>query len=144
MAIVDLFVKLIKVWNLLFLLCICFGSPFKGYYIETGILATYFCFVLIPLIIRTKLPISRIINILSTFKKNSLNQSNLVETRLAQFTFIGAWFGCFVIPLDWDRWWQAYPLPPLFGQIVGSVIGFIIGFIESKYQPIETFSFKNL
>ncbi|CEF61101.1 Nitrogen permease regulator 2-like protein [Strongyloides ratti] len=118
MAIIDLLVKVIKVWSLSFLFCICFGSPFKGYYTETSILATYFCGVLIPLIIRTKLPISRIIGVLSTFKKNSLNQSNIIETRLAQFTFIGAWFGCFVIPLDWDKWWQAYPLPALFGQII--------------------------
>uniref|UniRef100_A0A0N5BVX3 maleylacetoacetate isomerase n=1 Tax=Strongyloides papillosus TaxID=174720 RepID=A0A0N5BVX3_STREA len=118
MAITDLLVKIIKVWNISFLLCICFGSPFKGYYTETGILATYFTVVLIPLIVRTNLSISRIINILSTVKKNSINQSNILETRLAQFTFIGAWFGCFVIPLDWDQWWQAYPLPVLFGQII--------------------------
>jgi len=21
-------------------------------------------------------------------------------------SIVGAWFGAFVIPLDWDRWWQ--------------------------------------
>uniref|UniRef100_A0A0K0FAM8 Glycosylphosphatidylinositol anchor biosynthesis protein 11 n=1 Tax=Strongyloides venezuelensis TaxID=75913 RepID=A0A0K0FAM8_STRVS len=144
MAITDLLVKIVKVWNISFLLCICFGSPFKGYYTETGILATYFTVVLIPLIVRTNFSISRIINILSTVKKNSINQSNILETRLAQFTFIGAWFGCFVIPLDWDQWWQAYPLPVLFGQIIGSAIGLIIGIIETKYQRVEIIPSKYL
>lgn len=39
---------------------------------------------------------------------------------------IGAWFGAFVIPLDWDRWWQRWPLPCIFGALIGGILGFII------------------
>lgn len=40
-------------------------------------------------------------------------------------TVIGAWFGCFVMPLDWDRWWQKWPLPSLVGAIIGASFNFI-------------------
>nr|CAD7202382.1 unnamed protein product [Timema douglasi] len=31
--------------------------------------------------------------------------------RNMQFTLFGTWLGAFVIPLDWDRPWQAWPVP---------------------------------
>jgi hypothetical protein len=36
---------------------------------------------------------------------------------------LGAWFGAFVIPLDWDRYWQRWPTP----CVIGSTIGFLLG-----------------
>lgn len=38
---------------------------------------------------------------------------------------VGAWAGCFVLPLDWDRWWQQWPLPCCFGAILGAFIACI-------------------
>lgn len=35
---------------------------------------------------------------------------------------IGAWAGSVVVPLDWDRDWQAYPIP----NVVGAFAGFTI------------------
>lgn len=32
---------------------------------------------------------------------------------------VGAWFGAFVIPLDWDRDWQKWPIPCVIGSIFG-------------------------
>lgn len=32
---------------------------------------------------------------------------------------IGAWAGSMVYPLDWDRSWQAYPIPNIVGAIAG-------------------------
>lgn len=42
-----------------------------------------------------------------------------VLLRNIQFTSIGAWFGAFVIPLDWDREWQVWPIPCSLGAMIG-------------------------
>ncbi|KAI5895005.1 uncharacterized protein SCHCODRAFT_02686473 [Schizophyllum commune H4-8] len=35
---------------------------------------------------------------------------------------LGAWLGSIALALDWDRSWQAYPLPPAYGAVVGYVL----------------------
>lgn len=37
--------------------------------------------------------------------------------------FVGAWSGALVIPLDWDRWWQQWPISCCLGSLAGSLIG---------------------
>ncbi|XP_037087952.1 glycosylphosphatidylinositol anchor biosynthesis protein 11-like isoform X2 [Pollicipes pollicipes] len=36
---------------------------------------------------------------------------------------VGAWLGAFVIPLDWDRPWQVWPVPCCAGAQLGSAVG---------------------
>lgn len=36
---------------------------------------------------------------------------------------LGAYLGAAAIPLDWDRWWQRWPLPCLIGALAGFPIG---------------------
>ncbi|KAL3112363.1 hypothetical protein niasHT_019088 [Heterodera trifolii] len=36
--------------------------------------------------------------------------------------FLGAWLGAVVIPLDWDQWWQAWPLCSHFGSLFGVLL----------------------
>lgn len=40
---------------------------------------------------------------------------------------IGAWSSCVVIPLDWDRDWQAWPIPVVVGAYVGAFLGYSFG-----------------
>jgi phosphatidylinositol glycan class F len=40
---------------------------------------------------------------------------------------VGAWAGAIPLALDWDRPWQAYPLPPAYGALLGSVLGALAG-----------------
>lgn len=40
---------------------------------------------------------------------------------------VGAWVAAVVIPLDWDRVWQRWPVPILVGAYLGSSIGRGIG-----------------
>ncbi len=35
----------------------------------------------------------------------------------------GAWLGSCAMPLDWDRWWQAWPIPNTFGALAGLLLG---------------------
>ena len=36
---------------------------------------------------------------------------------------LGAWIGGFVVPLDWQEPWQAWPLPVLYGTTLGNLVG---------------------
>lgn len=41
-------------------------------------------------------------------------------------SIVGAWFGAFVIPLDWDRWWQVWPVSCIWGNLIGYCCGLLI------------------
>lgn len=43
--------------------------------------------------------------------------------RNLQSTLFGAWLGAFVIPLDWDRPWQEWPIPCCVGALLGYITG---------------------
>lgn len=39
----------------------------------------------------------------------------------------GAWLGALVIPLDWDRWWQEWPVSCCIGALFGTLYGILSG-----------------
>lgn len=43
----------------------------------------------------------------------------------------GAWLGSIVIPLDWDRPWQAWPVPCVLGAFLFYSIGAVVGLVTS-------------
>jgi hypothetical protein len=43
----------------------------------------------------------------------------------------GAWLGSIVIPLDWDRPWQAWPVPCVLGAFLFYSIGAVTGLVVS-------------
>lgn len=47
---------------------------------------------------------------------------------------LGAWTGCFVLPLDWDRWWQQWPLPCCFGALAGASLALVHLFLFDNHQ----------
>ncbi|XP_029449222.1 phosphatidylinositol-glycan biosynthesis class F protein isoform X2 [Rhinatrema bivittatum] len=61
------------------------------------------------------------------FSKNgamSIWDSSLQITTVC--SIVGAWFGAFPIPLDWDRPWQVWPISCSLGATFGYVAGLII------------------
>ncbi|NXK92666.1 PIGF protein, partial [Formicarius rufipectus] len=61
------------------------------------------------------------------FSKNgamSIWESSLQITTVC--SILGAWFGAFPIPLDWDRPWQVWPISCSLGATFGYVAGLII------------------
>lgn len=49
-------------------------------------------------------------------------------------TLVGAWAGSIVAPLDWDRSWQAYPIPNMVGAVLGFSFANIHTFLTSIVQ----------
>lgn len=64
---------------------------------------------------------------------------NKILFRNIQLTLLGAWVGAFVIPLDWDRDWQVWPIPCSFGALCGHFVSNIISLI----QVFTRFSYKS-
>lgn len=50
---------------------------------------------------------------------------------LALGAVAGAWFGVWPVPLDWERWWQAWPIPCLVGSLLGYLVALSLLFILS-------------
>lgn len=46
---------------------------------------------------------------------------------LVKFVFccVGCWMGAFVIPLDWGRVWQKWPIPLIYSSSVGYFLGLL-------------------
>jgi phosphatidylinositol glycan class F len=61
---------------------------------------------------------SSVINLLFGQKPSNDILGTLI-LRNIQLTLFGAWLGAFVIPLDWDRAWQEWPIPCASGAMLG-------------------------
>jgi phosphatidylinositol glycan class F len=48
----------------------------------------------------------------------------------------GAWIGAIVLPLDWDREWQAWPISCVISTYVGHSVGVMAGFVWSSLKMI--------
>lgn len=116
-------------------ICILMGAPYHQNYEETIALAVLLTSLTI-LPIGLFLGPSKTIQYLfyDTFELNSSLDAWQLEllTYNAVGTLLGAWAGSIVAPLDWDRAWQAYPIP----NIVGAVLGFSFANIHTFLTSI--------
>lgn len=102
--------------------CILMGAPLQANQEETFVLS-------VMLTSLTILPIAVYLGPNGTLQYlfydavdlNSRNEIALLEylQQNAVAALIGAWSGSVVAPLDWDRAWQAYPIPNMIGGLVG-------------------------
>lgn len=51
---------------------------------------------------------------------------------LAYGSLIGTWLSAGCLILDWDRSWQAWPIPCVFGAL----FGFLCGFVLYLFHPL--------
>ncbi|KAG9007072.1 hypothetical protein FRB90_009560 [Tulasnella sp. 427] len=51
-------------------------------------------------------------------------------------TIVGCWLGAFVLPLDWARPWQAWPLVPAYGSIFGYIVGSLVSVVFSSVKSL--------
>lgn len=47
-----------------------------------------------------------------------------------QCTIFGAWIGAVVIPLDWNRPWQQWPIPCWLGALAGYVLAHVLSLVK--------------
>ncbi|KAI9137341.1 GPI biosynthesis protein family Pig-F-domain-containing protein [Paraphysoderma sedebokerense] len=54
---------------------------------------------------------------------------------------LGLWLGVFVLPLDWDEWWQRWPLSCVYSSSIGYTVGVL--FLRLKLKRIQAESYNN-
>ncbi|QCE14016.1 uncharacterized protein C1450.15 [Vigna unguiculata] len=52
---------------------------------------------------------------------------------------IGAWFGAWPMPLDWERPWQEWPISVSYGTIVGYLVALVasLGFVLACFRSLH-------
>ncbi|XAR50448.1 hypothetical protein NMG60_11004781 [Bertholletia excelsa] len=54
---------------------------------------------------------------------------------------IGAWFGAWPMPLDWERPWQEWPICVTYGAITGYMVAMVVSFglvlLHGKQQHVK-------
>ncbi|GAB1868094.1 hypothetical protein CAJAP_09173 [Camponotus japonicus] len=71
--------------------------------------------------------------ILVKFNDNLCNVDAL--RTIIQATILGTWLGAIVNPLDWDRPWQAWPIPCIIGALLGYLIAHFVILLKILPTP---------
>lgn len=101
-----------------YIVAVMFGAPLFSSQEQTFMFSLLLTtLVVLPLLLNVGL--NATVSILSTadvFEKDAFNSVMSIAVRFALF---GAWLGAVVIPLDWDRPWQEWPIPCSLGALIG-------------------------
>ncbi|KAI8362203.1 GPI biosynthesis protein family Pig-F-domain-containing protein [Mortierella sp. GBAus27b] len=109
---------------------VLFGAGFVNQAKETSQLACY-------LSLLTFYPASFVLGTdLKSWQRIFIHNSPQTYTEAALYSqgmlaIFGAWLGSIVIPLDWDRPWQAWPVPCVLGAFLFYSIGAVTGLVVS-------------
>lgn len=132
---------LLSIFTLFYaLICILMGASYQKGYEETLMLsAVLTAFTILP--IGLFLGPSKTLQYLfyDTFELSC--HIEVAHLEMMQYnalgTLIGAWAGSVVAPLDWDRDWQAYPIPNILGALVGFIFANFHNLISSALRMAE-------
>uniref|UniRef100_A0A7E4VWH6 Phosphatidylinositol-glycan biosynthesis class F protein n=1 Tax=Panagrellus redivivus TaxID=6233 RepID=A0A7E4VWH6_PANRE len=113
---------------------ILFGAPWFTQVAETLQLAVLLTVLTaVPVAITTDARYPAAVQLI--FDLIPATKAQFFALRLTAGTLLGTWLGAFTIPLDWDRWWQVWPLPCVFGAVIGAVVGLLLAGIEQTVWP---------
>ncbi|KAK2580761.1 hypothetical protein KPH14_011384 [Odynerus spinipes] len=72
------------------------------------------------------LGVNTAVNILTGTETQKFNILIDAAKIVIKTTLLGTWMGAIVIPLDWDRPWQVWPIPCVTGALLGYMIAHFI------------------
>jgi len=111
------FLLIIIMTVLYYTIAVLFGAQIFSKYEETVMLSILLCVLtVIPACLH--LGANSVISLLFGQKPSNDVLSTLI-LKTTQLTLFGTWLGAFVIPLDWDRAWQEWPIPCASGALLG-------------------------
>ncbi|XP_055378419.1 uncharacterized protein LOC129610091 [Condylostylus longicornis] len=123
-------------------ICIILGAPVLQNYEETFVLA-------LLLTITTVSPAvlilggSGALQLCFCEKVEYYSKSDEISLNIHKYelmgTLFGAWAASVVSPLDWDRDWQAYPIPNVIGALLGNAIGNLIVWTKVLFSTAKVF-----
>ncbi|XP_075217144.1 phosphatidylinositol glycan anchor biosynthesis class F isoform X2 [Lycorma delicatula] len=115
-----------------FIMAILFGAEVFDKHEET-IMFSFLLTVLTVFPLCLHFGANSVIYVLGGGKMNDI--FHLTLFRNIQMSLFGAWIGAFVIPLDWERPWQVWPIPCSTGAILGSMLSYFISLFQFFSDP---------
>ena len=114
---------LLASWAVAAYVCVCFGAPFFSAHAETGSFSALLTILVVLPAVLVYGPDHDALQ--SVYLESGLAETDPLAHLLFQNAFgavVGAWFGAFPIPLDWDRPWQAWPITCCLGALAGHFV----------------------
>ncbi|XP_012276441.1 phosphatidylinositol-glycan biosynthesis class F protein [Orussus abietinus] len=109
---------------------VLFGAPMVSHFEETATL-TITLTVLTFVLVSSQIGVDEALFILCGLRKNDCNLLTRAAETHTKVTLLGAWLGAIVIPLDWDRPWQSWPIPCVIGALLGYTVAHSITAIQT-------------
>ncbi|XP_055351739.1 phosphatidylinositol-glycan biosynthesis class F protein-like [Paramacrobiotus metropolitanus] len=108
----------------LFVGIVLFGAPIFDSWLETLHLAMLLSVLgFVPFCLIHGQPVEELLKFLQAMESDmSVEKLCFVPGLMA---VVGAWCGSVVIPLDWDRPWQKWPIPCCYAAFVGYTLGHV-------------------
>lgn len=78
---------------------------------------------------------TKYLHIIDLFATSKNQKPERLAKCIVSLTIFGAWIGSIVIPLDWEVWWQAWPISNCISMLTFAVIGWICSFTLFKQWP---------
>ncbi|OQR92057.1 hypothetical protein ACHHYP_04089 [Achlya hypogyna] len=118
---------------------IFFGAPVLDLFQRTLLLATYLAFMAV-------LPLTSALGLVHAHEyvetilhQRWRNHGERQGTCTFVGTLLGAYIGALLLPLDWDRPWQQWPLPCVYGAVYGQIAGLVVatGLLVAQTQVVK-------
>ncbi|KAJ8676673.1 hypothetical protein QAD02_012460 [Eretmocerus hayati] len=126
----------VVVTSVYYVVIVLFGAPLLSEQEETFILA-------LTLTALTLTPASLHLGVdhaLAIFSGSPLSISGAFVDAVKlniKSVLLGTWLGAFVLPLDWDRPWQTWPIPCIIGALLGYVAANFVTFIKISSMRLK-------
>ncbi|SAM06262.1 hypothetical protein [Absidia glauca] len=119
----------------LHVLIVLFGASLIDKSYNTLLLASF-------LAISTVMPAFESLPLTSSWIKIYLHHSPTTTSEIYAYTqalgaLIGAWLGAIVLPLDWERDWQEWPISCVISTFLGHLVGVAAGFAWTMIKLIQ-------
>lgn len=109
------------------------GAPYFSQIAETLVFSLFLSVLCsIPLAVFCGVRYAHVIDLMAVDRPKKHEQS---ARFIAMLTIFGAWIGSATIPLDWERWWQAWPISNCIAMSAASLVGWIFTVTALKFRP---------
>lgn len=125
---------------LTYVISVLMGAPLFTDVLRTVGFSIYLVIIgFTPIILSSKGNLQEIYDFVMRNDVHSIKQRFFMRN-LVWGTIIGAWLGAIPIPLDWDRWWQRWPITCLVSSTIGAVLSMVISYLWISIQSRRTLS----